>query len=260
MGHNTLGVIPGTRKWSDVVALLEGHAASERVAAASATAAERELLEAAHDPVFVEAVRLLLSIPYAARSEDFGLALRKLDIEVGHRPELMDLISGVSERLDRVARTTNARNDLGELASRSLIAALATTVGDQLPGLFGPTPEDVQVATRKLGYSKGIARLSRDFFGRLVGETRSYWLDRVLANNVGSERRFADVSARSAFDSEISHLAVEASRIIQEFSGGWYGKTVAREGGVNSRQAAEFGAVALKKIVEELRYRDKVDA
>ena len=143
MGHNTLGVIPGTRKWSDVVALLEGHAASERVAAASATAAERELLEAAHDPVFVEAVRLLLSIPYAARSEDFGLALRKLDIEVGHRPELMDLISGVSERLDRVARTTNARNDLGELASRSLIAALATTVGDQLPGLFGPTPEDV---------------------------------------------------------------------------------------------------------------------
>ncbi|WP_417208433.1 hypothetical protein [Antarctobacter sp.] len=43
----------------------------------------------------------------------------------------------------------------------------------------------------------------------------------------------------------------ETTRIIREFSGGWYGKTLHREGGFNSVEAARFGHVALKKIVDD---------
>ena len=33
------------------------------------------------------------------------------------------------------------------------------------------------------------------------------------------------------FDGELAYFAAEATRIIKEFSGGWYGKTLHSEGG-----------------------------
>ena len=45
----------------------------------------------------------------------------------------------------------------------------------------------------------------------------------------------------------------EATRIIREFAEGWYGKTLYRDGTITAERAAAFGAVAFKKIGEELR-------
>ena len=97
MGHNTLGVLPRNKFWREVVALLGDGAATEEVVAASAKAAERDMLGAAGDPVFVEAVRLLLNIPLAARSEDFGRALRDIGLPVGDQPELLDLVAAATD-------------------------------------------------------------------------------------------------------------------------------------------------------------------
>ncbi len=181
MGHNTLGVLPRTRHWREVVRLLDAGAADGDVVAASARAAERDLLAAASDPVFVEAVRLLLNIPLAARSENFGQALRDTGVGVGHRPELLDLLAAVSARLDAVRRDTQARSDFGEIAARALTQTLSASIGDGLPALFGATPEDVQAVARKMSWAKGISGLTRGFFGTLVSGTLSYWLDRTLA-------------------------------------------------------------------------------
>ncbi|WP_417208434.1 hypothetical protein [Antarctobacter sp.] len=96
MGHTTLGVLPRTRYWKDVAELLAGPAASHVIFAASARAAEKDLLRATNDPVFVEAVRLLLAIPAAARARDFGDALRAQDMAVPHEPELLDIVTAAS--------------------------------------------------------------------------------------------------------------------------------------------------------------------
>lgn len=255
MGHIHLGVLPRTRSWNDVVDALSSGAADEVVVAASARAAEKDLLAATDSAVFVEAVRLLLAIPHAARADDFGHALRVLDLGVGDSPELLALTMAVDQRLEAVRRVAGGTNDLGEFAARALVTTLSEMVGDQLPGLFEATPGDVQAATRKLSWSRGISELSRTFYTRLVAQSLSYWLDRTLAQHVGPEGRFANAASRSAFDVALSQHAQEATRIIQEFSGGWYGKTLHDKGGISSRDAATFGAVALKKIVEELRVR-----
>ncbi len=47
MGHIHLGVLPSSRKWREVVDLLTGGAADARIVAASAAAAEKDLLAAA---------------------------------------------------------------------------------------------------------------------------------------------------------------------------------------------------------------------
>lgn len=255
MGHTTLGILPRTRYWKDVAELLAGPAPNSEVFAASARAAERDLLGATSDPVFVEAVRLLLAIPAAARAQDFGDALRTQNMAVTNRPDLLDIVTAATRRLDQVRATQGGGSDIGELAARALSATLTTSIGDALPGLFDSTPEDVQAAARKLSWNKSVAEYSRSFFGNLAAGSLAYWLDRTLDREIGAGHRFADVAARNAFQSELEQFAWESSRIIREFSGGWYGKTLHRDGGFSSLAAARFGHVALKKIVDDLRTR-----
>ena len=260
MGHIHLGVMPRSKKWRDVVGLLADGADPNIVIAASAHAAEKDLLNAAQDPVFVEAVRLLLLIPFAARSKDFGDALRTQGLRITGDVSLFSLVNAAMTRLEEVRRAEGERNDLGELAARALARTLGDCIGGELPGLFDVTPADVQATTRKLSYSKGIAFLCRSFFGDLVGTTLSYWLDRVLPLHVGAGQRFETVAERGAFDVALRQYSGEATRIIQEFSGGWYGKALHEKGAIGSQDAKVFGAVALKKICAEMQTRWDSDA
>ena len=253
MGHIHLGVLPGTRKWRDVVSLLGNGASAEDVAQASAIAVEKELRAAANDGLFVECIRLLAMIPLAARSEDFARAMRDVGIPVGDNPGLMEILSAMGKRLDRFALEHGHRSDFGELARRSLLSTLTAQISDQLPGLFGATPSDVQTAARRLSNSNEFSHFARNFFTKLLSSTLSSWLDRTLSAQVGTELRFTDIGARSHFDSGLGLYCVEATRIIREFSGGWYGKTVHRDGKVTTTTAAAYGAVAFKKITEELQ-------
>ena len=255
MGHIHLGVLPRSKKWRDVVELLDGGAPTERVVAASARAAEQDLHGAAQDPVFVEAVRLLLSIPLAARSADFAGALRANELRIEGEVGLFSLVSAAMTRLDEVGLKQGQRSDLGELAARALGRTLGDCIGGELPGLFEVTAADIKATTRKLSYSSGIAFLSRSFFGELVGTTLSYWLDRVLAVHVGPGQRFDNIAARGAFDVALRQYSSEATRIIQEFSGGRYGKVLHEKGAISTHDATAFGAVALKKISAELQRR-----
>jgi hypothetical protein len=242
--------------WRRVVSLLDEHAADQVVIAESARAAERQLTAAAQDPVYVETVRMLLAIPLCGRAEDFAEALRESDVPVPDDPELLDLIRAVTRRLNAIATRGSGRSDFGELAGRALISTISVGIGDQLPGLFTATPDDVRATVRKMSWNKGIAAWSRLFYARLVADCLSYWLDRTLAERIGSDRRFPGIAQRSAFDSAVVVYAQEATRIIEEFSSGWYGKTIHRTGGrIEKHDAAVFGAVALKKVVAELQVK-----
>lgn len=260
MGHIHLGRLPRTRLWTEVVSLLDASGDVADVAAASAHAAERAMLDASGDPVFTEAVRLLVSIPMAARKVDFGDGLRRLGLNIANEPTLFDILAEAGAQLGRVQSSGTARTDLGDLAARSLFTAVSSVIGRDLPGLFGPSAEDVRQSFRKFSYSSGIAVLTRAFFGALVGGSLSYWLDRVLASKIGGDGRFADVAQKAEFDRALQLHVNEATRIVQEFSGGWVGKHMHDKGQIDPPAARNFGHVCLKKIVEELRVRRGRDA
>ena len=200
MGHIHLGRLPRTRLWKEVVSLLEDRATVEDVAAASAHAAEMDLLNASRDAVFVESVRLLVNIPLAARQADFGDALRQLDLEVGSVPSLVEVVSAMTRRLEGVGRGFPERSDYSDLSMRALSQAVTDCVGTDLPGLFGASGEDVRQSFRRFSYREGIATLCRAYFGALVGSALSYWLDRSLNSQIGTDRRFARVVDRAEFD------------------------------------------------------------
>lgn len=253
MGHVQLSDFPQKAVWKEVARLLGEGASVEGVVAASATAAEPDLLRAASDPVFVEAVRLLLLVPQAARQDDLGAGLQAIDLAVGDRPGLFDVLTALERRLSRVASHSSKRNDLGEFAGRALIAAMSAHMGSRLPGLFSSTPEDVAETARQLAGRRAYSDLVRSFFGRLVTDSLSSWLDRTLSLHVGPEQRFAEAKQRAAFDEALAVHVHDATRIVQEFASGWTGKRLLEAGTITTPAARDFGALALKKIVEELR-------
>lgn len=252
MGHIHLATLPATRPWREVVALLDAGADPLAVIAASAVAAEKDLAEAASDATLASAVRLLALIPQAARGASFGEGLRQMGIAVPDAPMLGDLTVGIASALEREQRSV-PRTDFSEIVRRAVIGTLSAQIGDGLPGLFEADAEDVRRSAAGLGRPDAFSRTARALFGRLLADTLGYWLDRTLSAELGPGSRLQSFGERQAFDRALRQYCSEATRIIHEFSGAWYGKTLFREGTISRARAAGYSAVALKKITAELQ-------
>lgn len=255
MGHIRMGRLPRTRKWAKVVAMLQSDAPVDALAGAAADAAETALARASADPIVGEALWLLVSLPLVARAPDFGVALAELGLDVPEGPSLLDLTASVSERLDRVSADSSERSDLGEMARMALVESLVHAVEPELPSLFEPDASEVRTALGRLSGGDRFAGLARDFMSRLTQRSLDYYLSRVLADHVGDGRRFATDAERQAFDAALALHCREATRIVEAYAGGWYGKTVWQGAGLTREASQRFGQYAFKKIRDELGQR-----
>lgn len=255
MGHVRLGRLPRTKKWQQVVDLVAEGGDLGQVAAASAEAVESGLRSASLDPTLVHAFWLLTQLPLAARKGDFAAELRALGFDVKSKPTLLALAGAFTRAVDGQIERSGGRTDLGEIAQLSAAETLTSLVGRDLPGLFGPTPDDVQNVVAKLASSERFSVLARDFFSRLTHRYLAYYLSRELSNHVGPGRRFRAIADHSEFNAALDLHCREASRIIKEFSGGWYGKTLFQKGEISPDDAGRFAHIAFKKLRRELRAR-----
>jgi len=232
MGHVRLGVLPRSRKWQQVVQELRLGSDVDIVAAAAADAAEASFQRASTDPAFLHAFWLLTQIPLAARGLAFAADLRRLGLTIGDQPSLMEVLGAFSGAVDRYAQEHGGRTDLGEMAQTAAVESLSATIGPTLPSLFGAGPEDVQRAVGRFASGDRFSQLAREFFARLTHRSLDYYLSRELSNHVGPGERFADDGVRSQFDDSLEQHCREASRIVEAFSGGWYGKNVYQQHGL----------------------------
>ena len=255
MGHVRLGVLPKSRKWRQVVEELRLGAEIEVVAASAADAAEAGFQVASNDPAFLHAFWLLTQVPLAARGPDFSEDLRRLGLQVPAHPSLMDVVAAISAAVDRYARERGGRTDLGEMAQMAAVESLTALTGQNLPSLFEPSPQEVQRAIGRFAGGERFSTLAREFFARLTKRSLDYYLSRELSNHIGAGERFRDDRARSQFDDALDRHCREASRIIEAFAGGWYGKTVYQGDGLTPNSICKFAPIAFKKIRAELRKR-----
>lgn len=258
MGHVRLGVLPKSRKWRQVVNELRRGAEVDEIAALAAEAAETSLQAAANDPTFVHSFWLLTQVPLAARGPTFVEDLGRLGVRVDDQPSLMSLVAAISDAVDRHAQ--GGRTELGEMAQMAAIESLTATIAPTLPSLFGPSSEEVQRSIGRLASGDRFSGLAREFFARLTQRTLGYFLSRELSNHIGAGKRFGDDGARSQFDQALDQHCREASRIVEEFAGGWYGKNVYRSGGLTPDAIRRFAPVAFKKVRAELRKRRDAEA
>jgi hypothetical protein len=198
--------------------------------------------------------------PPSRTAAQFSERLWELGLQVSSRPTLLEIGTAFTGALDRHLRETGKRSDLGEMAQHAAAETLSVLAARELPSLFGPTATDVQQALAKLDSSARFSIVARDFFSRLTSRSLNYFLSRELSKHVGPTKRFAVVGEHTNFNRALDLHCREASRIIKEFSGGWYGKTLYEDGRITRNEARKFAHIAFQKLRAELRKRRDADA
>jgi hypothetical protein len=252
MGHVRLGRLPNTRAWTAVVNLLDAGGDTGRIAAATISAAENSLAEAASDPAVRNAFWLLTQLPLAARSPDFLARLQELEVDIGPEPTLLTLTAGVDEAISTVVRKSRSKTDLGEMARLAVAETLTRTLLNELPGLLGSDVTDLRVALGRFSAPDRFSKLSRQFFASLLNRNLEYFISRSIADSIGPGRGFKSIGEHKNFRRALEQHCYEAARIVEVFSSDWYSKTI-WQGGITPAKVSGFIHVAFKKLRDELR-------
>lgn len=252
MGHERMGGLPRTRRWTEVIELVAGGGSAAAVASATLDAIEADLAGAANDPALVRAVWLLTQFPDAARTENFGEVLRSLGLPVPNEPTAADLAAAFTAAVDDHVIRSKRRSDIGEMAQLAAVESLSGLLLERSPTLFGADAADVQRELGRLATEKQFGGLARDFFARFTERVLGCFVSRELPVHVGPDRRFANLAEQRNFAEALRLHCQQASKIVETFAGGWYSK--ARfERDLSEERTARFVGYALTKVKRELR-------
>jgi hypothetical protein len=254
MGHIRLGRLPKTLRWRQVVNLLdEPSLDAVAVARATTVAAERRLRELARDPTLVYSFWLLTRLTAAARQPSFEAELAEVGLPAAPNEPILTFISGVGEAVRVEAAAHPESGHFAEFASLALRRALADTVGQHGPSLFGSSVEDLQAALRTFSSGQSFGRVARLFFGDFFAPTLRSFVERELSNQTGSAPALRGIEDSRDFADSLDRYARESARIMESFAAGWYGKhNWESKGRISRHEAQGFVAVALRKLRSEL--------
>jgi hypothetical protein len=257
MGHVKYGPLPSTRKWNEVVNLVAGGAAASQLATATVNAAHAGLKAAPNDRGVVESYWLLVRIPLAARTEEFGANLRRCGMDVGDTPELLDLAVAFSDAVDRQLFGGRDRTDLGEMAQMAGVETINTVVGPRDRSLFGSGSEEVRKAFSGLAAPKHFGAFARPFFARFAFKIINYFLSKALPRHIGDGRRFRTVADQVRFTEALNAHCREATLHHAKFAGDWFSlHRFHSAGDVTREETQRFFGHAMTKLTDEFRRRE----
>ncbi len=255
MGHTRLGELPRTRRWDQVVELVQGKGDPAQIAAASLAAADRGFRQAADDAGVAHVVWLLTQLPLAAREPDYHHRLAELGLEVSGPPGLVELVGAFTDAVDAHMWRIGERSDFTELAQMAAAETLTAALGPRTRTLFGASPEDTRRELAALSTTSQFGDFACRFFANLTRRYLTFFLSRELSNHVGGNRRFANIQEHCGFDGRFREAlelhSRQASRIVEDFAGGWFSKAN-WEQTLTPEATRRFTAVALKKIRSEI--------
>ena len=252
MGHIRLGDLYKSKRWGQVVGLLEIGAGAEDVASASLTAAERGFRRASDDLGMRYTVWLLTQVALASRKDNFSGELNRLGIKVSKTPGLFEVVGAFTKNIDDYLTKHKARSDVSEMAQFAAVETLSEKSMQRSRSLFGTTPEDVHQAIREISKKKNFASFAKDFFSRFTCKYLSYYISREASKHVGPNKGFADIDQHTAFNEALKVHCKQSAVIVEDFAGGWFSKT-AYETGITQEDATGFTFVALKKVASEIK-------
>lgn len=252
MGHTRLGDLPKTKRWRQVMALLGEGAEPETIASKTLAAAETGFKQAVHDTGFKYAFWLLTQITLAARKTDFSQELGKLGMDIPKQAGLFDILGAFTKHIDTYLGRERARTDISEMGQLSAVETLSEQCMKRSARLFGATPGDIHESIRELSTKKNFGLLTRDFFSRFTYRYLNYFISREVSKHVGPNGSFGDIDRHTDFKEALAVHCTQSAVIVQEFAGGWYSKT-AYETGITQQDAEAFAAVALKKLLSEIK-------
>jgi hypothetical protein len=253
MGHIRLGVLPKYPKWKNVISLLENEdvpaaQVAERVLDGSKRTLDSESAQASVS----YCVWLIAQLALASRGDDFRADLSRLGIQTSEETNATEFLAKVSRTASRHLASLAPHTMVNNLAGLALRETLARSIGVQSSTLFGARLDDVQRALRHYSTSTQFSSLLHSYFTDFLTRTLRFVIDKEIANQLGPGERFASVKELQDFEATLEGFAGQTSRIVDEFSGGWYSKRAWQQGAISASDAEGFVHVALDKLKADL--------
>jgi hypothetical protein len=253
MGHMRIGFLPKTRKWKQVIELLGATTSSnEKIAYATITASEEFFNQNKDNSVVVFCYWFLTQITsHARKKEVFINELNRFGLNINNLKNAINFLSSVSKYIDKQTQIRKGNYVLSKIAILSLKEVLSETIESQSQSLFGKSFEDIRIACKKYSDPKKFSKLSRLYFSKLLYRILQFFLSRETCNNVGRNRKFKDITELINFNSAIKLYCFQVSKIVEDFSSGWYSKHI-WEGEITEEDTKKFVVIAIKKLQSEI--------
>ena len=253
MGHERVGALPRTKRWSDVVDGIAAAAAVDGDVGALATgtlANVRSQLRAMQgDTGVIAAFEFLIGLALSASSRLERESLGHLAVDLESNPSPLRLAAALGQHVEERRESL----EYAEIARKAAVDTVSLWTQEQTQQLsFTAQGERVQEVWARASDGRGFCEVSRIFFARLVERYLNYFLSREASARVdGTEARERLATRLRDHVDGVSHHAFETSRITQSFAAGWF-NAHARDRVPTTRETASFLAVALGKLHEEL--------
>ena len=137
MGHIRLGRLYKSRKWNQVIDLLESDGSASQLTGATLNATERQLRKLSFDPTIGHIFWLLIRITWAARTGEFRSFLSDIGINLEESVSIFSLTSSISDYLQKRAAKHTESGVFASIANLSFADTISETVAEQSRTLFG---------------------------------------------------------------------------------------------------------------------------
>lgn len=107
----------------------------------------------------------------------------------------------------------------------------------------------------KYSTSTQVAHLGREYFSQYMFNSFSFTLEKELANSLSSEGRFQNSNDIQGFKQKLKQYCWDVSKIVEDFSGGWYGKQSFEGNIANKKKTKDFTSYAMTKLLSEVQQK-----
>lgn len=250
MGHTRLGVLPKTRRWKEVIGMLDTGADLQDIALASFCAAHSGLEQVPGDPGFAIVLTTVFKFIQAAQSSNARAALADAGFGIPHAAGALDYVGALRAKIDSALESGQIKSDTAEIAQNSFSSALLTAISSDLPSLFAASPDESAKAVSQSIKGQALKALMHEFYSDFTKRYLTYHLSRELPSHVGVEQYFTNLDSHAAFNSALDLYLRQTVRISDEFTPGWLGKTM-YQGALDESSVQRYAHAAFKKIASE---------
>ena len=259
MGHERVGILPKSARWTRLVHQMGGVFASE-VPVGSLASQTLQNVRQRYENLFQDdavksAFAFLVKFAHACRSQDPQAALKAAGITMAQRATILSVVRSLKEQIPQHQAATEYGQLTIEAAADAIGHWYKENASRQMP-LFTPSNEFID-SCRPLGDGSGFCELSRLFFGKVTERYLNYFLERAASATCPSleHRERLQEGIRSHVDAVSKH-AFETAKITQSFAAGWFNGN-ARDRVPTDREIEGFLSIAFGKMRDELRREEQ---
>ena len=254
MGHERVGTLPKSERWRSIVSSIGSYTdAGDTIVDIAAETAKNvryrfQYIES--DGGVFAAFKYLLTLAYAAKTEDAFDKLAKQGIDLPNDFGLYDLAFSIQEF---VANNADSK-EYSAFATQSMIETVSEWTRQRESNqavLFDANDNGLEL-WHQASSGAGFCELSRLFFAKFTERYLKYFLEREAAATITNlyERTQFNENLERHVD-RISNHAFETSKITQSFAAAWFNKEV-KSKLPSDKKIQGFLSFAFQKINSEL--------